>query len=63
MEKTVLIPVGTVGPVCNEIISLGFEIKDKATVLGMVISNNMNDFGDCAKKIGEKIKKEANWWN
>ena len=63
IEKTVLIPVGITEPISNEIIALGFEIKEKATILGMEISNNMMDFGGCAKKIAEKIKKEANWWN
>ena len=29
----------------------------------MEISNNLNDFGECGKKIADKIKKEANWWN
>ena len=63
IEKTVLIPVGNILPISNKIIALGFEIKEKATILGMEISNNLNDFGACAKKIADKIKTEANWWN
>ena len=60
IEKTVLIPVGNILPISNEIITLGFEIKEKATILGMEISNNLNYFGACAKKIADKIKTEAN---
>ena len=41
---------------------MGFEIKESATILGMEISNNTANFNSSALKIGEKIKREANWW-
>ena len=54
IEKTILIPVEQLSPISNDIIALRFEIKEKATILGMEISNNPDDFGACAKKLQVK---------
>ena len=62
IEKTVLIPVGHIAPVPDQILNMGFEIKDSATILGMEINNINTNFNSSAQKIAEKIKKEANWW-
>ena len=62
IEKTILIPVGNNLPLEQEILNLGFEIRNSATILGMEISNNLNDFEDVAKRISDKIKKEINFW-
>ena len=61
IEKTVLIPVGHIAPVPDQILNMGFEIKDSATILGMEINNINTNFNSSAQKIAEKIKKEANW--
>ena len=62
IEKTVLIPGGHIAPIPHGILNMGFEIKESATILGMEISNNTANFNSSALKIGEKIKREANWW-
>ena len=61
IEKNVLIPVGHIAPIPHGILNMGFEIKESATILGMEISNNTANFNSSALKIGEKIKREANW--
>ena len=60
-DKTVLILVGHIAPIPNQILNMGFEIKESATILGMEISNKTTNFNSSALKIAEKIKKEANW--
>ena len=63
IEKTVLIPVGRVEPVQQNIIDLGFEFKKRATILGMEISNNLNNFKNAANSITNKVKTEINKWH
>ena len=62
IEKTVLIPVGRVEPIPQNILDLGFEFKNRATILGMEISNNLNNFDNAANTIINKVKGEINNW-
>ena len=48
IEKTVLIPVGHIAPIPNQILNMGFEIKESATILGMEINNNTANFNRSA---------------
>ena len=63
IEKTVLVPVGMLEPIPEDILELGFEIKGKAIILGMEISNDLHDMESCAETIVKKINKECNWWS
>ena len=51
IEKTVLVPVGMLEPIPEDILELGFEIKGKAIILGMEISNDLHDMESCAETI------------
>ena len=59
IEKTVLVPVGILEPIPEEIFELGFEIKDKAIILGMEISNDLHDMESCAETIEKKSTKNT----
>ena len=61
IQKTALIPVGLVDEIPQEILELGFEVKESATILGMEISNDLHDLDETATKITNKIQKESNW--
>ena len=63
IQKTALIPVGLVDEIPQEILELGFEVKESATILGMDISNDWHDLDETATKITNKIQKESNWWS
>ena len=54
IEKTVLIPVGRVEPIPQKILDLGFEFKKRATILGMEINNNLNNFDNAANTMINK---------
>ena len=43
--------MGILEPIPDEILDLGFEIKDKAIILGMEISNDLHDMESCAETI------------
>ena len=59
IEKTVLVPVGILELTPDEILELGFEIKDKAIILGMEISNDLHDMESCAETIEKKSTKNT----
>ena len=61
IEKTALIPVGLIDEIPQEILELGFEVKESAIILGMEISNDLHDLDETATKITNKIQKESNW--
>ena len=63
IQKTALIPVGVVDAIPQDILELGFEVKESATILGMEISNDLHDLDGTATKIKNKIQKESNWWS
>ena len=62
IEKTVLIPVGRVEPIPQNLLELGFEFKNRAIILGMEISNNLNNFDNAANTIINKVRAEINKW-
>jgi hypothetical protein len=62
VEKTVLMPINP-DPVSDEIISLGFEIKNNMTILGMKLKNNGDFIIENGEIITEKIQKQINYWS
>lgn len=62
IEKTLLMPIGALGHIPDNIRELGFDIRESATVLGMEISNNMGAYEKAAEKIKMCLKKEINFW-
>jgi hypothetical protein len=63
IEKTSLMQVGSIEPVSQEIINVGFEIVERTTILGLVIDGNSNNFGTSKNKIVEKVRKEIRNWS
>ena len=62
IEKTVLIPIGSVTDIPVEILELRFKIRQSATILGLEIGSESSNFNVAARQITEKLKKEINRW-
>ena len=50
IEKTVLVPVGKTEAISQDILDLGFEIKNKALILALEVSNENNVTDNAVKK-------------
>ena len=61
IEKTVLVPIGKIEAISQDIVELGFE-KKKTLILGLEISNDNNITDNAVNKIIEKINCEVNRW-
>ena len=57
IEKTALILIGAVSDILVEILELGFEIRQSATILGLEIGLGSGNFDVAAGQITEKLKK------
>ena len=55
-------PLGVIGQLPQEIIDIGFEIKDEITLLGAKIKNNGTCYSNNIDLIIEKIQKQSNYW-
>ena len=62
IEKTVLVPIGKIEAIDQDIVDLGFEIKGKALILGLEVSNDDSITDTAVSKIIEKINLEINRW-
>jgi len=62
LEKTALMPLGVIGQLPQEIVDIGFEIKDEITLLGAKIKNNGTCYSNNIGLIIEKIQKQSNYW-
>jgi len=62
LEKTALMMVGDLEPVPDDIINLGFEIKDEITLLGTKIKRHGLCYDSNQEIILEKIRKQVNFW-
>ena len=63
VEKTVLMQVGSSDPIPPEILNIGFDIKNEMTLLGTKIKNRGLCFDSNIDTIGEKVRKQINFWN
>jgi exonuclease III len=61
-EKCILIPIGFRGPVPNFFEESGFRVDNKATILGMVIYNDINLFKNNYNMIIESLVSIRNFW-
>jgi hypothetical protein len=61
VEKTVLLPFGENAVINEQIMSLGFVIADKVTILGLEIDRNRITNSN-QEKIIEKIRKQVSIW-
>jgi hypothetical protein len=62
VEKTTITLVGATAPPSQEILDLGFKFVDKFTQLGVDISNNLEDTGNCFDIIAKKIVNITDFW-
>ena len=62
LEKTSLIQVGSSDPIEENILQLGFEIKNDIVLLGTTITNRSPCFEENCEKIIQKIKKQTLFW-
>ncbi len=62
VEKTTLMQFGSTDPVDDEIRSLGFQISNSLTVLGLKINGDSLDFQDNWDKILEKVSNIIRHW-
>jgi hypothetical protein len=61
-DKCILIPVGTGNDTPGYFFEMGFKVDNKATILGVTISNNTNDLKDNFNIVCEKILHLRNFW-
>ena len=62
VDKSSLMPVGTIDAIPDNIINLGLAISDEITLLGAKIKNTGICFEQNSGEILRKIKKQTNFW-
>ncbi len=62
VEKTILMQVGSDLPIEQNILNLGFDVKNEITLLGLVIEGDTGSFEKSFNKITQSIAKEKNFW-
>jgi hypothetical protein len=62
VEKTVLMQIGAVDPVPENILDLGFSVSEEITVLGLKLNNNLGNFESQWETTFSKIQKQVNHW-
>ena len=62
VEKTILMQVGSNSDIEQEILDLGFDVKNEITLLGLIIENDTGNFQKSLDKITNAVKKEINFW-
>ncbi len=62
VEKTTLLQFGTNEPVADEILNLGFDVRDEVTLLGLKINRNCSNFISSKNDIKEKVQKQIRFW-
>jgi hypothetical protein len=62
VEKTVLMQIGCNDPLAQQILDMGFIVKDEITLLGTLIKNCSPCFVNNEDIIIQKIRKVANHW-
>jgi hypothetical protein len=62
VEKTILMQLGSDSEIDQDILDLGFDIKNEITLLGLIIENDTGNFQKSLNKIKNAVKKEINFW-
>jgi hypothetical protein len=62
VEKTILMQVGSDLPIEQNILNLGFDVKNEITLLGLIIEGDTGSFEISFNKITQSIAKEKNFW-
>jgi len=63
VEKTVLMPFGNTDRVPEDIIGLGFEVRNNITVLGLEIEGDSGKFDNTWKNITQKVRGQISHWS
>jgi hypothetical protein len=62
VEKMTITLIGSIRPVTQEILDLGFKFVDEFTLLGASISNNLSDIDSCFQQTLDKINSIRDFW-
>jgi hypothetical protein len=62
-DKTVLMPVGNVGPVPDDIRDLGFKISDSIHILGMNIDANLENLDSNFDRTLDSVRRSIEFWH
>ena len=63
VEKTTLMQFGSIEPVPQNILDLGFDVKNEVKLLGLKIQNNCSNYNASKNDIEEKIAAQIRFWN
>jgi hypothetical protein len=63
VEKTTLMQFGSDEPVPQNILDLGFDVKNEVKLLGLKIKNNCSNYTASKNDIEEKISCQIRFWN
>ena len=62
IEKTTLMQFGTVEPVPQEIVDIGFEIQNEIKLLGLKINSNCSNYVISKNELEEKVDSQIRFW-
>jgi hypothetical protein len=62
VEKTTLMQFGVNDPIPEEIVNLGFDIKNEVKLLGLKIKNDCNNYTLSKTEIEERIRSQIRFW-
>jgi hypothetical protein len=63
VEKTTLMQFGSNEPVPQNILNLGFDVKNEVKLLGLKIVSNCSNYSASKNEIEEKIATQIRFWN
>jgi hypothetical protein len=63
VEKTTLMQFGSNEPVPQNILNLGFDVKNEVKLLGLKIDSNCSNYSASKNEIEEKIAAQIRFWN
>jgi hypothetical protein len=61
-DKTILLQIGRVGALTNEILELGFTVTNKVKILGMEIDRELNTLSNHFEDVGNTISRMIEHW-
>jgi hypothetical protein len=61
-EKTTLLQIGTVAPLQNDILELGFNVVESVTLLGLTVDNDLSFMSNYFEGTIVKIQNIIEYW-
>jgi hypothetical protein len=63
VEKTKLMQFGSNEPIPQNILELGFDVKNEVKLLGLKIESNCSNYAASKNDIEEKVSAQIRFWN